>query len=170
MVDNKLIRGQAGIKPGKSFSSQILNLIEFIKSGYENKKITGVAFIDLTVADDTIDDNLLLEKLYIYPKDYKLIRIVEINNNNNNRNRRIFVVPESKKSRWTTLKNGFSQGSILAPIFYNIYTNDQPIPTQLGAKSFISTDNITLAIQRNNFEEVESKMETSFLIDLLDYY
>jgi len=46
----------------------------------------------------------------------------------------------------------------LAPILYNVYTNDQPIPTQPSAKSFIYADDGALAIQGSTFEAVESKM------------
>jgi len=84
-------------------------------------------------------------------------------------NRRFFVALESKKSKWRTQKNGLLQGSVLAPILYNVYTNDQPIPTQPGAKSFIYADDVALAIQGNNFEEVECKMNIS-LQTMLAYY
>lgn len=43
-------------------------------------------------------------------------------------------------------------------ILYNVYTNDQTIPIQPGAKSFIYADDVALAIQGNNFEEIKSKM------------
>lgn len=45
----------------------------------------------------------------------------------------------------------------MTPILYNIYTNNQPIPTQPSAKSFIYADDEALAIQGNNFEEVEEQ-------------
>lgn len=53
-IDKKLIQEQAGFRRRKSFTGQILNTTLFIKNGFEKKNITGVAFIDLTTAYDTV--------------------------------------------------------------------------------------------------------------------
>lgn len=52
-INGKLIK-QLGFRAGKSCSRQKLNLVEEIEKGYENKVITGAAFIDLTLRS-TID-------------------------------------------------------------------------------------------------------------------
>jgi hypothetical protein len=54
-TDEKLIKEQAGFRPGKSCTAQILNLIQHIEDGFEKKQITGVAFIDLSAAYDTVN-------------------------------------------------------------------------------------------------------------------
>lgn len=46
MIGNKLIKEQAGFRPGKSCTGQIFNLTQFIETGYEEKKITVIIFID----------------------------------------------------------------------------------------------------------------------------
>lgn len=62
-VDSALIKEQAGFRPGKSCTGQILNLTQTIENGFENKKVTGVALIDLTAAYDTVNHRLMLKKL-----------------------------------------------------------------------------------------------------------
>jgi len=81
--------------------------------------------------------------------------------------RRFYVTLGSSKSRWRRQKNGLPQGSVLAPILFNIYTNDQPITP--GARHFIYADDTVITVQDNNFEGVESKLEAS-LKTMTKYY
>ena len=52
-VDAKLIPEQAGFRPGKPCTCQLLNLTEHIEDGYEKRLITGAVFEDLSAAYDT---------------------------------------------------------------------------------------------------------------------
>ena len=62
-VDAKLIPEQAGFRPGKSCTSQLLNLTEHIEDGYEKRLITGAVFVDLSAAYDTVDNRRLLSNV-----------------------------------------------------------------------------------------------------------
>jgi len=72
-VDSALIKEQAGFRPGKSCTEQILNLTQTIENGFENKKVTGVALIDLTAAYDKVNHRLMLKKLYDITLDYEFV-------------------------------------------------------------------------------------------------
>lgn len=63
-IKTKLIKDQAGFRPGKSCSGQVLNLTRYIEDGCQKKLIIGVAFVDLSVAYDTIQHRLLIKKLF----------------------------------------------------------------------------------------------------------
>lgn len=54
----KLIREQAGYRPGKSCTGKILNLTQLIENGLDTDKITGVVFGDLSVAYDMVNNHL----------------------------------------------------------------------------------------------------------------
>ena len=82
-------------------------------------------------------------------------------------NRRFFVTMGSKNSRWRRQKNGLAQGSVLAPILFNIYTNDQPANPH--TRRFIYADDTAVAAQGKTFEEVEEKL-TKALSELAIYY
>ena len=49
-VDEHLIPEHAGFRPGKSCTSQLLNIMQFIEDGYEEGIITGAAFVDLSAS------------------------------------------------------------------------------------------------------------------------
>ena len=162
IVDARIIPQQAGFRPGKSCTNQVLALTEHIEEGFENKLITGLVLVDLSAAYDTVNHRKLLAKIYETTRDYQLVKIIE----SLQQNRQFYVTLEGKKSRWRNQKNGLAQGSVLAPILFNIYTNDQSIPE--GTKHFIYADDLGMTAQGRTFEEVETKLENT--LDTMSLY
>ena len=68
-VDAKLIPEQAGFRPGKSCTSQLLNLTEDMEDGYEKLLITGAVVVDLSAAYDTVNHRRLLSKVLENKRD-----------------------------------------------------------------------------------------------------
>ena len=62
-IEQHLIKEQADFRAGKSCTSQLLNLTQHIEDGYQECKITGTAFVDLSAAYDTVNHGLLIQKL-----------------------------------------------------------------------------------------------------------
>lgn len=162
-IDKNLIPQQAGFRPGKSCCSQILNLTQHIEDGYERNEITGIAFLDLSAAYDTVNHNRLTSKIYQVTKDFTLTMFLQCLL----QNRRYYVSLNGKNSRWRKQSNGLPQGSVLSPTLYNIYTNDQPV--HKDTVNFIYADDTAVTAQGRNFETVERKLETA-LKDLSTYY
>ena len=82
-------------------------------------------------------------------------------------NRRFFVELGGKRSRWRSQRNGLPQGSVLAPLLFNVYTNDQPIHP--GTRSFVYADDLAVATQSTDFAPIEETL-TSALDGLSEYY
>ena len=141
----------------------LLNLTEHIEDGYEKRMITGAVFVDLSAAYDTVNHRRLLSKVLEMTGDVQLTDLIRTMLEN----RRFFVVLNGKKSRWRRQRNGLPQGSVLAPMLFNIYTNDQPIHTD--KRSFIYADDLCIASQGNDFNNIEASL-TSALSTMTTYY
>ena len=62
-IEQHLIKEHAGFRPGKSCTSQLLNLTQHIEDGYQESMIIGTAFVDLSAAYDTVNHILLIQTL-----------------------------------------------------------------------------------------------------------
>ena len=100
---------------------QAVLLIQNIEEYFEAKRKAGVVFVDLTAGYDTAWHRGLTSKLLKLLPDKHVIRmIIELVQNRN------FTLTTSgrKQSMLRRVKNGISQGSVLAHLLYNIYTDD----------------------------------------------
>jgi hypothetical protein len=163
VVDEQLIPEQAGFRPGKSTTSQVLNLTQHIEDGFEEGLVTGVVFVDLSAAYDTVNHRCLLNKILELTKDIHLTELIECMLDN----RMFFVQLGDKKSRWRRLRNGLPQGSVLAPLLFNIYTNDQP--RSEDTQRFIYADDLGISAQHTDFTAVEQRLSKA-LDELTPYY
>ena len=82
-----LIKEQARFRPGKSCTSQLLNLTQHIEDGYQRGMITGAAFVDLSAAYNTVNHRILIQKLYNITQDSQLCKVLQ----NMLSNRRFYV-------------------------------------------------------------------------------
>ena len=62
-VDEILNIEQAGFRPGRSTLDQVLALTTYVENSYQRRDKTGVVFLELTAAYDTVWHNGLLVKL-----------------------------------------------------------------------------------------------------------
>ena len=105
----------------------------------------------------------MLQKLFKMTQDRHLTSLIaELMSN-----RRFFVQMGPRKSKWKVAKNGLPQGGVLAPLLFNVYTNDQPLSTD--TRSFIYADDRATLAQGKNKREVEEKL-MKCLSELSDYY
>ena len=121
-MEHVLITEQAGFRPGKYCTAQVLNLTQHI--------------VYLSAADDTGKHRRLLEKVYSVTRDYRLMCMIRTLLEN----RRFFVELREKRSRWRSQRNDLPQGSVLAPLLFTVYTNDQPIHPGTGI--FVYADDL----------------------------
>ena len=162
-IEQHLIKEQTGFRPGKSCTSQLLNITQHIEDGYQGRMITGTAFVDLSAAYNTVNHRLLIQKLFNITQDSTLCRVIQ----NLLSNRIFYVELNNERSRWRLQKNGLPQGSVLSPTLFNIYANDQPVHD--GTWSFIYAYDLYITAQFPTFSQVESTIEDT-LGEVTEYY
>ena len=70
-------------------------------------------------AYDTVQHRVMIRKPLDMTGDLNLCQVIK----SLLHNRCFFVQLNDKKSKWKAQKNGLPQGSVLAPLLFNIYTN-----------------------------------------------
>ncbi len=87
-----------------------------VEDGFEEGKVTGAVFIDLSAAYHTVNHRCLLHKILELTRDIHLTELIE----SMLENRFFFAELGSKKSRWRRLKNGLPQESVLTPLLQHL--------------------------------------------------
>ena len=119
--------------------------------------------MDLSAAYDTVNHRRLLSKVLDKTGDVQLTGLIRTILES----RRFCVVLNGNRGRWRRQRNGLPQGSVLAAMLFNIYTNDQPI--HADTRSFIYADDLCIASQGNDFSNIETSL-TSALSTMTTYY
>ena len=152
LIDSLLPKDQAGFRRGKSTIDQVVLLTQSIEDSFEAIKKAGAVFVDLTAAYDTVWHRSLTCKLLRLLPDKHMVRmIMELIPN------RSFTLTtgDSKQSRLRRLKNGVLQGSVLAPLVFNIYMYDLP---SMVSKKFAYADDLALLHSSENWKDLEGTL------------
>ena len=150
-VEAYLPHEQAGFREGRSTTDQVTILTEDIEAGFQRKENCGVVLIELSAAYDTVwHIGLNLNLLKVIP-DKSLVNFIM--NMISSRSFVLYLSEEKSKRRF--LKNGIPQGSVLAPLLFNIYT---AALTHTRSNKYIYADDIALMISDKSFSPIEHSL------------
>ena len=118
-MHNILVPEQFGFRMNHSTEQAAFSLINVTITAMNNKQIVGGIFCDLHKAFDTVQHNILLDKLKFYGivgKFYLLIESYLLN-----RYQKVSLEKteyNKNSSEWEKVNCGVPQGSILGPLFF----------------------------------------------------
>ena len=152
LIDPLLPKEQAGFRRGKSTVDQDVLLTQNIKHSFESRKRAGAVFVDLTAVYDTVwHRGVTCKLLRLLPDKHMVRMIMELVQN------RSFTLTtgDSKQNRLRRLKNGVLQGSVLAPLLFNIYTYDLPF---MISRKFGYADDLALLHSFGNWKDLKETL------------
>ena len=152
LIDPLLSKEQVGFRRGKSTVDEIVLLTQNIEDSFAAKKKGRAVFIDLKAAYDTVwHRGLTCKLLRLLPDKHMVQMIMKLVRN------RSFTITngDSKQSRLRRLKNGFPQGSVLAPLLFNIYTYNLP---SMISRKFAYADDLALLHSFGNWKDLEGTL------------
>ena len=147
---------QYGFQKGKSTTLALLSLLFKIIESFENKMYTSVVFLDFAKAFDTVNLNILLEKLSHYGfrgTSLKWFMSYLIG-------RHQLVSINGTQSAKLMVNTGVPQGSILGPILFLMYINDLPNAADI-LKLYLFADDTSLSYSSKSIEDLEYSLNSN---------
>ena len=152
-VHEVLYPNQYGFRSGYSTSPSLISITETIKKTIENKKFGCGVFIDLKKAFDTVNHDILLQKLEHYGIREEALSWFE----SYLTNRKQYVHLNGINSKTNKITCGVPQGSVLGPLLFLLYINDLPNISE-KLKFYLFADDTNIYLESDKLHILEKTM------------
>ena len=154
--NNILYNFQFGFRPNHSTKLCLAHLTGKILKILDESLLSGVILADLQKAFDTINQEVLLQKLKAIRFSEEIVQWFR----SYLRNRIFLVETENKLSDFGKISCGVSQGSILGPLLFLIYVND--ISQAVKPYLLLYADDSCLMYQHKDIAIIEKILNEDF--------
>ena len=149
---------------GHSTQHALFRLIETCRKTLDEKGVVGMVLMDLSKAYDCLPHGLLIAKLAAYGFGQNSLAL--ISNYLSQRKQRVNV--GSIFSEFQEIASGVPQGSVLGPLFFNIFVNDFIFAMKSSHTCNFADDNTVYACDKD-VESVAMRLEDD-ISRALDWY
>ena len=140
---------QSGFRTNHSTNLCLAQLIDIVVTCLDKQMHSGMILVDLQKAFDTLDHEVLLEKIKYSGFWASVIKWFESYLSN----RKLLVYIDHVFSEAGTLKYILPQGSILGPLLFLLYVNNLPQPL-LDAGSYLYADDTCIFFQHEDVKKI----------------
>ena len=135
-IEDSLSKTQSGFKPGHFTELSLLNTTNKWIINIDKKNFNLTLFLDLRKAFDTVDHDILLDKLKYYGVEGKHLACFESYLSNCTQ----YCSVDGHDSELRKNLAGIPQGSSLGPLLFSIYINDLPSIFENNESSLFADD------------------------------
>ena len=161
LSNNLFSAQQYGFRKNSSTELAALELIDRLLVQLKNHKIPINFYIDLAKAFDSLNHDILLDKLSYYGVNGTAKTLLKSYLSD----RKQYVKIDEVKSSIQSIKTGVPQGSIVGPLLFNIFINDI-IKSSKKFNFILYADDTTLNSTVDNFGNTTDEIQSSIISEL----
>lgn len=153
--ENIINKKQNGFRKGRSCAENLTQLVTDIRIGHYKEENTLAAFLDVSSACDNVLYTPMINKLIEEGCPHLITKYVETWMSE--RKIKFIIDNETIETRHTY--KGLSQGGVLSPILYDIYTNKITENLEADVNQIQFANDIAIYNTKKNYNERETKIK-----------